>query len=556
MTYSAGRLGQYAGVPSSPADAFPFVLAVLLCLLVLAAIPVVVQAVRLTHLPRRRMWTILGITAAIGAWLALGFPTALDPSAFVIMQDGTTSQNLRHVYGAGVHSSPFSDQTAVLLTGGDDLLRLPSVVRLNRTLTAVNTTLLYAVAAFMTGSALLPLPLAWVFLNNTNTQWVSASEYPSPALTLLFLLACAAGSVIHRRRDAGRPFLALALATLALTAALAVGYRPEAGLAFVAAILSALMVVFVPQDRIQGFRDRAARWLSGLAARPRDALEPAGIVLVLIAAAIALESLLKPPASWFAGAFNPFNHGFDSIPTFLQQYLAVPTIILAGVGLWVSFRRPLVFLALPLSLLFLMKLHVAASGNEFNHWFRLLSTDTPAVLILAAVGIRAAVDRIDRLNMHRVWKVAAAVVVAASVLLPVRTAGNPGSYQLRPEMRDGGVRQRNPQVEVAYLLKILKAHPECVFTTTIYDHGSWKTMNFGARLKATEKPVTGPVPCRMAYRSLDCNFEDGPDCSNLIGNATEVDSLEFVNAPYGQTTPYLDKPHRHNIRLGIYRLSD
>ncbi|HNU68194.1 MAG TPA: hypothetical protein PLC24_02165 [Myxococcota bacterium] len=539
--------------PSSPPEPFPLLLVSLLLAAAVLAPTVTVIAVRSSGITARHKAALLAATAIFGLFAAFKTPIALNPDSFVIMQDGTSLQNLKHVHGGGVHSSPFTSQLARLVAPEGDAVRLPSLIRLNRMISIAACTIFFGIAAFITGSALAAIPISWIFLSNRNMSLVSSSEFPGPGITVIFLLVFIAGFAISRLRGR-RAFEAIpALALIAVSGMIAAGLRPEAGAAVLVVLAIAALVAVMPPARLHAMGNALSRFAADAARRPREALEALIAALVFFGTAFALERMLSPPASWVAGAFNPLNHGFSSIPTFLMLFLPTPVVLLAGAGLLITARSPVKWLLLPVVAVLLPKLHVAASGTEFNHWFRLFSMDVPLVMLLATVGLGRAIRFTSTWTAHRFWKLAAAAAIASSVLLPIRTAGNPAGYVLRPELRDGGIRLRNPQIEVNYLIKLQNEHPECLFQTTVFDHGSFKDAWFGKNLKVTLDRPTAWSGCTMFYLPLDCNFRDGPDCSESIKGLEEVESITFENAPYGQVAPYLDRHHRNTVTLGLYR---
>lgn len=539
--------------PSSPPEPFPLLLAILLAAAAILVPIVTVMAIRVSGFSSRKIAGLIAATAAFGLFVAFRTPVALNPDSFVIMQDGTSLQNLLHVHGGGVHSSPFTGQIARLAAPEGDAVRLPSLIRVNRIVSIAACTIFFGITAFLTGSALVATPLSWIFLSNRNMSLVSSSEFPGPGITVLFFLVFLSGYVVFRHRGLGFVRSIPALALMTVSGLIAAGLRPEAGGTILLVLAAAIVMAILPESRINAITEAITRFVRDAAGRPREAAEAIVATLVLCGAAFALERLLQPPASWVAGALNPFNHGFSSIPTFLMLFLPTPVVILAATGLLITVRHPFRWLFLPVIAILLPKLHVAASGTEFNHWFRLFSIDVGLVMLLAAVGLGWAVRIPSKWKAARFWKVAAAAAIASSVLLPIRTAGNPAGYVLRPELKDGGIRLRNPQIEVNYLIRLQNDHPECLFRTTVFDHGSYRDAWFGKNLKVTMEQPIGWNGCTLFYLPLDCNFRDGPDCGDSLAGLERIDAITFENAPYGQVAPYLDKHHRHTITLGLFR---
>jgi hypothetical protein len=469
-----------------------------------------------------------------------------------VLQDGTSGQNLLHLYGRGVHSSPFSREIADTLPAAGSLIKLPAVVSLNTWLTIYNSALFLLTASSILGSVIYAVPLTMVFFSNFATQAAATSEYPAAPATLLILLITICGAVINGRKRAGRVATIAALTAIGIITILAGGLRPELGLAGVLAFIAALAVVVVPEESVAAAQTGIAGYFKSVAEKPAKAIIPFLIFAALTGFAIFLEKMLEPPASWFAGSLNLFNDGLSTVPTHLMSFLSLPLIALAVVGLIHTIRRPLTYLLLPVSAIMLLRLHVSAANIEFNHWLRLFTTDVPAVMLLAVFGLRAFLDIQWPTGFHRLWKSAAGIAVAFSVLIVPATAVNPGQY---PKTHQSGnpIRQQNPQIEVNYLLTMIRSYPKCIFTTRVLDHGKFVDMHFGNAVKLTDEPLAGAFDCHIVYRSLDCNFQDGPDCADLFAGTTVIDELNFDSLPYGQVSPYKEKPHKTLIKLGFYQ---
>lgn len=523
-------------------------------LLICCSIIVGIHAVRVMMAGNRiRLIVTLALTAIIAIMMINGIPGRLNPGGFAILQDGTSLQNIQHVYGRGVHDSPLSELAADLLSHDDGLIRLPSVVAANRVLNALNVALFFLVVSTILSSWVFALPFTWVFASSQAMLVSSTSEYPTPVLTLLFLLAMLNGFVIARHRQTGRLLTATGLGGLLAITFLASGFRPEAGVAaaivLVTGLASALVPVAVTDDITGLVRD----WFREALAKPLKATLILVVFVVGGTIAAVLESRLSSPISWFAGAVNPFNSGFSDAAMYLSTFVPVGVLILALVGFAATIVRPLRFLLFPAVTLLLLKLHAAAGGVEFNHWFRLITTDFPLVMVLAAFGLAALIDRLERTDIHRAWRVAVPLLIAAACLVPPASHRNPGGYETMPGSTTDVHRTRNPRIEVDFLMKTLDQYPECLFATSVYDHGEWRQAWFGRYQSPTFRRPSREYECEMNYLSLDCNFEDGPDCAELTYGADKVSSIDFRNVPYGQCPPYPGIRHRNRITLGVFK---
>ncbi|HNZ04344.1 MAG TPA: hypothetical protein PKK50_09395 [Myxococcota bacterium] len=528
--------------------------ALMVLLLICCSIIAGVHAVRVMMAGNRiRLAVTLAMTAIIAIMMINGIPGRLNPGGLAILQDGTSLQNIQHLYGRGVHDSPLSELAADLLSNDDGLIRLPSVVAANRILNAFNAALFFLVVAAILRSWLFALPFTWVFASSQATLVSSTSEYPTPVLTLLFLLAMLQGFVIARSRQAGRLLTAAGLGGLLAITFLATGFRPEAGVAAAIVLVTALAAALVPIAVIDDVTGFVRGWFGEMLAKP---LKATGIVVafvVLGTIAAVLESRLSSPVSWFAGAVNPFNSGFSDASMYLSTFVPIGVLILALVGFAATILRPLRFLLFPAVTLLLLKLHAAAGGVEFNHWFRLMTTDFPLVMVLAAFGLTALIDRLEKADLHRAWRVAVPLLIAAACLVPPASHRNPGGYETMPGSTTDVHRMRNPRIEVDFLMKVLDQYPECLFVTSAYDHGKWRPAWFGRYQSPTFERPSREYECKMNYLSLDCNFEDGPDCAELTEGADKVMSIDFRSAPYGQCPPYPGMRHRSRITLGVFK---
>lgn len=334
-------------------------------LLICCSIIAGIHAVRMLMAGNRiRLIVTLALTAIIAILMINGIPGRLNPGGLAILQDGTSLQNIQHVFGRGVHDSPLSELAADLLSDDDGLIRLPSIVAANRVLNALNAALFFLVVATILRSWLFALPFAWVFASSQAMLVSSTSEYPTPVLTLLFLLAMLHGFVIARHRQTGRLITAAGLGGILAITFLASGFRPEAGVAAAIVLVTALAAALVPVGVMDNLTGLVRDWFREVLAKPLKATAILVAFVVVGTIAAVLESRLSSPVSWFAGAVNPFNSGFSDAAMYLSTFVPVGLLILALVGFVATILRPLRFLLFPAVTLLLLKLHAARGRSR------------------------------------------------------------------------------------------------------------------------------------------------------------------------------------------------
>lgn len=520
----------------------------------LLMIPVLVSAFRLSGIGWRR-----GLLYGVGAcavFVAAWFFTLADPEYLVTrlttLQDGTTHQSLLHLYGSGVHSSPFSQALAGLVRQDGSLVTLRQVAEFNLWLTAFNVAILFLVAAFVLDSLVLALPLAVAFFLAYSTRVSSVSEYPAAPVTAIVLLSVACGAVIARRRQAGPVMAWASVAALVLGSIIATGFRLEMGFAALLSVSSALLVMLVPAARMESAASRLHAWWAGVLQRPVRAVLPVALIVAVSIGGALAAIRLPPPFGWLAGAVNVFDDAWSTVPAFLARFNSVSLILLCVAGFVVAIQKPLKFLMLPLWCLFLLRVHVEGTDDRFNHWMRLFAVDMPAVMLLAAFGLKAIRERWQPAAVHRHLRMLAVAALAWSVLILPAGADNPGRYPFRMGHPGHAGNHTNPQIEVNYLLRMMDRYPDCLFATRVLDHGKFKDVHFSQTLPVTDEPLVGFFDCQLFYRGLDCNFVDGSDCFDMTEDLVELDTLEFNDLPYGQVRPYLGREHKPVIKIGIW----
>jgi len=528
-------------------------LAVALGVLIL---PVLFSAFSVSGVGWRR--GLLFVVGACVVFCGVWYFTLSDPdylaTRLTTLQDGTTHQNLLHLYGQGVHSSPFSQALAGLVRDDPVLVTLRHVARFNLWLTAFNVALLFLVAAFVLNSIVLAAPLAAAFFLAYSTRVSSVSEYPAAPVTAILLLSVASAVVIARRNQAGRVMAWVAVAALAVASIIATGFRLEMALAAVLSVASAIISMLVSPARLESAGCKVRDWWAGVLRRPARALLPIGLMVAVSIAAALAATRLPPPLGWISGALNVFDDAWSTVPAFLARFNSVSLILLACAGVAASILKPLRFLMLPFWAIFLMRIHVEGTDDRFNHWMRLFSLDMPAVMIIAVFGLKLIRDRWVPAGVHPHLRALAVAALAWSVLILPAGSDNPGRYPFRMGHPGDAGNHANPQIEVNYLLRMMDRYPDCLFATRVLDHGEFKDVHFSRTLVVTDEPLVGFFDCQLFYRGLDCNFVDGPDCTDITEDMQSLDSLSFDDLPYGQIRPYLGRQHRPVIELGVFGL--
>lgn len=523
----------------------------LCCCLLLTGVPISLFAVKDLHWSRTRLLMLFCVAAAIFSVSHLLVRGSSD--SFAILQDGTTFSLIRHLFGTGVHSSPFSAALAELLPAATGAIKLPAVIEMNRLLTMANVTLFFIISAAILDSILLALPLAWMMMRNQSVVTAAASEYPAPVITLLILTSVIFGFVIFRRRTYDRIPALISVAGLLVVTALATGFRSEFGIAGILATTCGMISVVVPRGTVESWAGHLKGWFVRGMRNPRSMILPAVLLFLFTVTMAILERVMRTPASWVAQTLNLFNSSGTDVPSFLLRFMPFAVVLLAILGAIITIRQPVVFLAIPLSTAFLLKMHAGAADDQFNHWFRLFTTDMVLVLLLSVIGLSGFRSWLASRDIHKVWRVAVPALIIGFMIIPPTSAINPGGYP--PTINPTGLVQgnRNPQTEVDFLLEAVTKHSDCVFETVAIIDDEFVSVWFSADVPPCRHEFSSLSGCHLKYLSLDCNFENGPDCSELVGGAEVIEEKVFRSAPYGLTSNYDGRIHKESIRIGLFK---
>lgn len=505
---------------------------------------------------------VVGLVVVTGASWVIAGPAPIGQ--VTVLMEGRSIRNVRQLYGEGAHFG-LGFGSLVGLLSGHDTGTLPLVVGLNQVLTLLNAVLVFAFASAVLRSWWAGLAFALGYLANLNTLHAAFSETPAPLWATYLFLGCAAAAAadaaVGRRR--GWP----AVVALALLALLAASLRPE--LLFIGGPAAALALL-----RQLGGEPMLRGAVRALGVRVRALLAGPLPTLLLVVAALSAVQFLPWMGRWTytIDGLAPFNMSFLLLPQKLGMFLPVGVLVLFALGLVHTTRHWLACGLLPLTLLSLFKIYASATQGSFE-WFRYLTFLTPPAFVVAVFGYPELADWARRWAWPPWWRRAALLLLALAMtawqpLGPRELFGRrqdlPGVASLAPLLA------RNQQTEVRYLLDLVRRRPQCVLLmkrpeaeTVDGDQARSRWVAFGAPLPRVLEMVNGGetlervaaalVPearCVLFYRSLDCSFASGDDCSAEIQGRPVVEEIMLDNLEYNDPDSY--GLHRAEIRLGAY----
>jgi hypothetical protein len=507
------------------------------------------------HPERRLTVAVAGLMASVLtiAIFALLAPARIPVRWVTVLHEGLTAQNIRHLYGVGVHAG-WNMQAVIHAVADSNPPELRDVVRMNLWLAALNAALFAAIARHALRH--------WWSVALFSLAFVCNPLF-SQLLTTYLLLAVPAAAILaepvatHWGRVA-------AIALIATLTWLTGETRPE-----LAAIgIVALVTAFIPAAthetlirRLQGVASVCVRHLTLTVV----ATVIAGLILVFV----------PFPVPWVLGAVNPLNFGFLTLPGFLWLLGCPPGLIaLVIFGTVHTLRHGRRFLWLPLSVLGLHRLYNNAASTFFES-LRHLTVLGNALLLLALFGWRELETFAAVRGWSSTWRPRAALLLAVLMLTPAI----PGfSDFFLPEgfhafsWAAPPVLTRDVQIEVRYLLEQVDRHPDCVFVARTVRSGNvadlqegpiseWDWTVFGrpiggVRTIPAERPpdaATLGAQCVYFYHGLDCNLVQGDGCLAAEAGRRLVD--EFVRESLRYNDPQEYGLYRGALRRALFEVA-
>jgi len=521
--------------------------------------------------PRVRSRVILGalaVTPVLAALLVLFQPAQVPVAWITVLMEGRSLRNVQQLYGEGAHFGPgFSWLIDAL--AGHRVTSLPAVVHFNLCLTVVNAILFLLIASYVLRSWWASILFALAYAGNLNTLHAACSETPATLWATHFWLGCVAAAVIDDRAHAAPGLRWVGLGCLAGLTVLAALLRQE------------LLVIGAPAVAVGLARELG--WEPAI----REAVRSAGrilhgvvagrlwVFLLAVAGLVAVDCLpFFGRASYVLPVFAPLNLSFVPMIQRLWVFLPLGLIVLFVLGMVHAVRWWLPFLALPFTLLTLLKIYSTASQGFFEQ-FRYLTFLTPVVFFVALFGFRELSDWAERRAWPWWWKrpVVVLLLLSVGVSQPFGPKESFGRRQQLPGVAPAApLLGWNQQTEVRYLLDLVARHPTCVFVVKTVDAGwvrdprsGYRWAVFGAAVpRFRDMPDHGEsaeqvaqalapgAPCMLFYRSLDCNLVGFDDCRSETQGRVALEEQVLENLPYSDIGSY--GAHRAEIRLGVYPL--
>jgi hypothetical protein len=512
------------------------------------------------------------LVAALGAVaLLLLFDPARLPAGFVtVMHEGRGRQNIDQLYGQAVHAGPnFGLVVDLLASGAGRTLERLVIANLATWLVACGMFLLVAwhVVERWWAAALLTLVFA---MNNAALHGV-ASELPA-ALIALYLMAGTLGAAIVAQRERFGDVAATAGAALVfLSGMLMTATRSELVNLWVPATAMTIAVRAGAGPRLVRLGDRLAAWIAPAGQEGR----PVRLVVSLLAIVAFVELHrrveMEGHAAWFWDALSPGNTSILMLPSLLTDMVPIGAVVLALFGFAHGVRRWVAFLALPVALVVLFRLYMAASHGVHFERLRYMTLFVPPMMLLAVFGFREIERLLQRLSLGpRARSATVTCLVALTALYrPVDAAPGPSTPYRAPTQ---WLISRDQQIALRFLVDVVDRNPDCVLVTKVArderSDGSirkWDFVYFGGLLgrphilpESSGEPVDVALTlapgasCVLFYRGLDCNLLDGDLCAGHVSPKHAVELRSYDSRTYSDPLEYGE--HARTIKLGVYRI--
>lgn len=506
------------------------------------------------RLDRRHLWYLVAGIATAGVCVLFRFNDfdAL-PRDLVVLQAGLSDLNIAHIFGDGNHfCRTCRDLPAAMSAFGIDALPVRNAVTLNRVLFILNIAGITMAAMAVTRSYLLSAFFAAGVAMVPVVELGFDTNYPSAFLMFLFLAGALAGAVFNERRRTGRPVTVMAVGAVVLATVLAFMTRPETAAAGLAALMAmALAGRQIPLPR------RPSRWFV-----------PILVAMILMVGLLAASMLLGRTSFpvWIIDGVNPLDPSTAHAVADVFMIVPLSLSLMVFIGLWQTVRRPVYFLMMPLSAIFLLKTAASASRFDLHTIFRMFSVITPILLFTAIWGLRAVFEFLTtRVGDVRIRFLLVVLLIASfGIGTPfarraIRVHTPAGGLIASLESADSFL-SMNPQLETRFLVQALDSHPDCTFRSRVIDRAGYATMNSGgntagfvdiwfSREGVSYAPPDVAPSCLLHYRSLDCAVSGENACEGLLEGAFPVREVSFRSRPYGN---YLLVDYDDPVTLGLY----
>lgn len=531
------------------------------------------------HQDRIAILSAAGLAAgALAVLLCAWDPSRIPTWWITILHEGYGYQNVMHLAGKGVHAGD-NFLTLQLLWSGERAgveggMVLRTTVFVNLCLAVVNTAAFFVAVYLATRRLLAGLLMSVLLAGNVCFLNALASETPAQMVLSYFFIFALAAACLNVREKIGRIASWIAVLQFLLVGFLICTTRQEMIVLVVPAVLAGLARFFSLDPYI---RDFFKLWWGRAVRHWRWVLPATGVVAVISTPWwVDFFYTGDPRIGWAIDGLFPFNPSFLTLPWFLMAYLPLGLILLFLLGVVHTFRQPLKFLLLPLSLLVLWRTIYSAThgwGGPFYERFRFLTLLTPVCVFLAVFGLRELNGWLERVSWLKRRARLFAVLFGLTFLLwwPMGWGVYfDRGHELPGVSRSRVLLSRNQQTEVRYMLDLMDRYPDCLILTRTIKHDDYGKPQYlwglfgkreqmdlfsqkkGETLEQVAAERAAGSHCVLFYYGLDCLKGTGDRCRTQIENRPVVEERRFDDLPYtdfhgGDSYPPI-------IRLGVYRV--
>lgn len=533
---------------------------------------------------RDRQPLLLTFASMVGLSHILRLTSAIPPTWFTPLQEGTTLDSLRNIGTVNAHGGANWHILLSLWTGGHS--HAEAVMAANVALTTTCALFTGWVGFRLTGSATAGLVATlWCGLNPV-TQQLRFSEQPTPLLSVL-LLASIPPWLTWRDQAQPTRIRRVGLVTLVGLGLMITGVRVEvAGFLWTALTLGVIIDIF--PVLIARSAQRVEDLLSRLTLRVRQLTLRRKLFGLFMIVAIAIMGVPRPLSyvlgvsgqiAWLVDAFHPLDFRWLQIPGILAGLAPLAGALFMGAGLLLGLRHPFRTGGLSVSLIFLFLVWTSASHGCLFEMIRYLG---PTVPIFGLIGLQGWMSMRDQMTRSQRALAGWAFLIPPWTGFASLTIPWPGDLQALPWP---GLLDRDVQREARLVLETRAAYPDCVILARtarwsdippVPDHEPnlidpvtlgdgvffWTDPGRDLDIVFYQPPhlrqptppkwphILTTSPCAVYIRSLGCNTTGGPLCDDEIGGAAPVRSLQFKNFPYNH--PVHPQPNVPDVTLSVH----